>query len=312
MPTVADIAPICALLTHLTTGEPLRSGALTCILLLTSGLADPDWLTLTDARDAAVVTEVDQDGVVSALSVTNRAHRPLLLLDGEELVGAKQNRVLNTTVLVAAGSQLTIPVSCVEQGRWQRRGERFAPGNASLYASLRARKAARVSESLGRARGHGGDQHELWAALRAKAEARDVTSPTDAMSDVYAHDRQKIEKVRETLAPLPGQTGALVYASGRWLGLDVLACPTVFTRVWPRLCAGYAADAVTGHEAECLDPRPSEVLDRLLLATATQAPAVGLGVEYRLAADGLTGTALAVEDLTAHLMAFALPSGTEK
>ncbi len=110
MLTVADIAPICALLTRLTPGQPLRSGALTCIPLLTSGLDDPDWLTLTDARDAAVVTEVDQDGVVSALSVTNRADRPLLLLDGEELVGVKQNRVLNTTVLVAARSQLTIPV----------------------------------------------------------------------------------------------------------------------------------------------------------------------------------------------------------
>ena len=47
MPTVADIAPISALLTHLTPSEPLRSGALTCIPLLTSGLADPDWLTLT-------------------------------------------------------------------------------------------------------------------------------------------------------------------------------------------------------------------------------------------------------------------------
>ena len=73
MPTVADVVPICALLTRLTPGEPLRSGALTCIPLLTSGLADPDWLTLIDARDAAVVTEVDQDGVVSALSVTDPA-----------------------------------------------------------------------------------------------------------------------------------------------------------------------------------------------------------------------------------------------
>jgi ARG and Rhodanese-Phosphatase-superfamily-associated Protein domain len=169
MPTVADIAPICALLTRLTPGQPLRSGALTCIPLLTSSLHDPDWLTLTDARDAAVVTEVDQDGVVSALSVTNRAGRPLLLLDGDELVGAKQNRVLNTTVLVAARSQLTIPVSCVEQGRWQRRGERFAPGNASLYASLRARKAARVSESLGRAySGH--RDHSVRAIVITRSE----------------------------------------------------------------------------------------------------------------------------------------------
>ena len=42
---------------------------------------------------------------------------PLLLPDGEQLVGAKQNRILNMTVLVAAQSEVTIPVSCVEQVR---------------------------------------------------------------------------------------------------------------------------------------------------------------------------------------------------
>ena len=36
------------------------------------------------------------------------APRPLLLLDGEQLVGAKQNRILNMTVLVAAQSEVTI------------------------------------------------------------------------------------------------------------------------------------------------------------------------------------------------------------
>jgi len=45
--------------------------------------------------------------------VANGADRPLLLLDGEELIGAKQNRILNTTVLVAAHTEVTIPVSCV-------------------------------------------------------------------------------------------------------------------------------------------------------------------------------------------------------
>jgi len=42
---------------------------------------------------------------------------PLLLLDGEQLVGAKQNWIMNMTVLVAAHTAVTIPVSCVERVR---------------------------------------------------------------------------------------------------------------------------------------------------------------------------------------------------
>jgi hypothetical protein len=79
MPVVAEVTALRAALTHLTLGESLRSGALACIPLFTSGPDDPDWLTLTEAGDSAVVTEVGQDGVVSALSVTNRTEQPLLL-----------------------------------------------------------------------------------------------------------------------------------------------------------------------------------------------------------------------------------------
>jgi hypothetical protein len=39
---------------------------------------------------------------VPQLLFINDAMRPVLLLDGEELVGAKQNRVLNLTVLAPA------------------------------------------------------------------------------------------------------------------------------------------------------------------------------------------------------------------
>jgi len=64
--------------------------------------------------EAARITEVTESGSVPFLQVANGADRPLLLLDGEELIGAKQNRILNTTVLVAGHTEVTIPVSCVE------------------------------------------------------------------------------------------------------------------------------------------------------------------------------------------------------
>ena len=61
---------------------------------------------------------------------------------------------------------MNIPVSCVEQGRWGYRGRQFHPGDASLYAALRARKAAHVSQSVRAGRGHRADQGQGVGAPR--------------------------------------------------------------------------------------------------------------------------------------------------
>jgi hypothetical protein len=81
--------------------------------------ADPNYLVLDDslAGGWTVVTEVSEQGRVPELKVVNRGPKPTLIIDGEELLGAKQNRIVNLTILVAAKSELTIPVSCVEAGR---------------------------------------------------------------------------------------------------------------------------------------------------------------------------------------------------
>jgi len=66
----------------------------------------------------ARITEVSDEGQVPELKIVAKGDKAVLLVDGEELVGAKQNRVLNLTILVPAPSTTTIPVSCVESGRW--------------------------------------------------------------------------------------------------------------------------------------------------------------------------------------------------
>ena len=73
---------------------------------------------------------------IKIMLVNNTGDSRVLFLEGEELRGAKQNRVLNTSVLIAAHSKTTIPVSCVEQGRWQYRSRHFSlrqrPGSRSI------------------------------------------------------------------------------------------------------------------------------------------------------------------------------------
>jgi len=90
------------------------------IPLFTSINESPQYLTLKEALEKRLltITEVSQSGSVPELKVVNKAKIPVLLLDGEELAGAKQNRVLNTTILLKENSETIIPVSCTEQGRW--------------------------------------------------------------------------------------------------------------------------------------------------------------------------------------------------
>ena len=72
------------------------------------------------------ITEVSAAGSVPDLMVVNRANKSVLLIDGEELAGAKQNRVLNTSILIKEVSETKIPVSCTEQGRWSYASQAFS------------------------------------------------------------------------------------------------------------------------------------------------------------------------------------------
>jgi hypothetical protein len=307
MTTLADVAPITQILGNVLTGEPVAHGALTMVPLLAPALADPGWLTLAEAGPKVEISEVGEAGSVPELTLTSTADVPVLLLDGEELVGAKQNRVLNTSVLVAAGATLTLPVSCVERGRWHYSRRDFRSGDAALFASIRRAKAESVSTSIRTGRGHRSDQGQIWASLAARHAEHDVRTPTEAMSDFYAHHDEAIAAARAALAPRPGQVGAIVYIAGRWVGADLLASPGLFASAWPRLSAGYAADAVGARPAAKVTPGPKAVLHRIAACPAEATPAVGLGVEYRLGGLRTTGAGLVAGDRLAHLMAFPAP-----
>jgi hypothetical protein len=63
-------------------------------------------------------------------------------------VGAKQNRILNLSVLVLAHKTIVVPASCVEAGRWHAQSAELGSAGRTHYAAGRARKASQVSASL--------------------------------------------------------------------------------------------------------------------------------------------------------------------
>jgi len=132
------------------------------------------------AQGCARVTEVSETGSVTELKFVNNCDLPVLLLDGEELVGAKQNRILNLTVLAPSHKTIVIPVSCVEAGRWRAESAEFSSAKRAHFSRGRARKAAHVTESLRTVGSRRSNQEEGWADISEKAVRMDASSDTNA------------------------------------------------------------------------------------------------------------------------------------
>jgi len=300
---------IASALDTLSIGTPQHFRHLTVFPLVHPTPRAPFYLTLDEALAQGViqVTEVSKGGHVPELLLINRGDRPVLLIDGEELVGAKQNRVLNLTILAAPYSELVIPVSCVEQGRWSAVSPEFCASPRVHFAAGRAAKVASVSDRLAEGQGAVSNQSEVWHHIAEKAARMDHHSETGAMADLFRHAEQDLEAYVRAFSAAPGQAGAIFALGGKVVGLEVLFSPDTFAKLLPKLIRSYALDAIeTPGDHSSIPPADSAVsfLRQLAAAEAQESPAIGLGKTLRLKAAKAVGIGLQVEELLIHLAAF--------
>jgi hypothetical protein len=301
------------LLAHLASlklGEATTHQGLGVFPLLAPDGPPPDYVLLDAAlADGLVsISEVSEGGHVPELRLENRSPLALLLIEGEELVGAKQNRVLNTSLLIAPKASVTIPVSCVEAGRWRSTGAHFGSSGAMFHSSGRARKVSDVSTSVRERGEYRSDQGAVWDAVASAAHRLNVASPTQAFSDVVRERHDDLGAFRAAFQAAPGQAGLLVVLGGRVLGLDLFAAPATLTALLPKLATSYALDAVEAEAPSLAPEKNAEVargfLDAVGAAPLTAHPSVSLGQSLRLASPHVAGAALLYGERVLHLCAF--------
>jgi hypothetical protein len=286
-------------------GDPICYQALAVFPLFAPSGGDVNYLLSDEAIAAGSLTveEVSEGGSVPNLLVTNQGDSRVLFLEGEELRGAKQNRVLNTSVLIAAHSKLPIPVSCVEQGRWRYRSRQFASGSSHSSSKLRHYLKASVSNSLKSGRGHASDQGAVWTEVSRQMQSLGASSDTGAMSDTYETYQQRLADFRDRLKYVEGATGVAVAVGKKVVALDVFDKPSTCCKVWDRLLTGVVMDALETPQSDAV-AEPADVqglLTRLRSAAWEPAPAVGEGQEYRSDADAEThASALVFDNAVLH------------
>jgi len=314
----ADIA-------NLQVGTPLHAGDLTVYPLIRPATMPPTWITLGEAlaEGLAGITEVSEGGSVPTLVFRNGSTQPVLLLDGEELVGAKQNRVLNLSILAPPMAEIRIPVSCIEQGRWHWRSRHFEAANRTLFASARAEKMAQVSRSMRAGGDYRSDQGAIWDSIQRKAANFEVHSDTGAASDIYEDRASALDRMVGEIGATPGQVGAAFVVRGRLTGAEVFGSAQTFATLLPKLVRSYGLDALdertatrtpaaepaTSAAAAAADSSTAALVRRFLAKLAAlpplRRPAIGLGEDLRFEDPRLLGAALVHEEQIVHLSAFA-------
>lgn len=288
-------------------GEPQTFGNMTVVPLFSSHLGGPIYLTLRQALDmgALIVTEVDEGGSVPHLKVENKAEMPVLILDGEELVGGKQNRIVNTTVLLKEKQATVIPVSCTEAGRWHYRSRKFSDSDTALASTIRQFHRKAVTHHLRLSGEHRSDQSLVWDLVDDLASRAGVRSPTSAMRDVFETHRHSIDDYVENLPVLAGQQGLVVFVGNRLIGSDFVSQPSAYGLLHPKLIRSYAMDAIFSDKPE---PQPEsyyqdeagKFFDSVRFAMEEQHPSVGYGIDFRYESPELVGSALVHEDWVVH------------
>jgi hypothetical protein len=304
------IATLRSLVAQLTISPPLHCHGLTFFPLVWPTSEEPGYVLLADALDRgeAVVEEISEDGSVPNVRVINRCDKPLLIPEGEILVGAKQNRVVNATVLVAARSTFTLPVSCVEQGRWGYQSREFR----SAFCAPPSLRACNMRAVRGNRDDRGaaeGDQDRVWSCVADGLADVGVDSPTASLTDGFSSMEERLRQCRQELRLPASAAGILVACGERVVGVDLFDSPTTFTRLWDRVSNAYFFDVFrTGEAAPPASPAPLDVAPAFLGQVVGRAqlrlPALGLGDELAIAGEGLVGAALLHAGRLVHLAAF--------
>ena len=301
--------------TGLQVGEPIVHDQMAMFPLLgkqaDAGGGARAYLTLDEALAAAsaAVSEVSEGGRVPELLFKNLGDKPVLLVEGEELVGAKQNRTLNVSILAPPNRETPIPVACVEAGRWgYDDGAAFQSSDRAHYAAGRRAKREAVNRSMARdPHSRYADQGEVWQGIDSKMAAMSAFSPTAAMSDIYQQHRGSLDDYIGAFAQQAGQVGAVFVVGTRFAGMDLFAHAETFGVLLPKLLRSYALDALELRAAKPINPRADfaqKLVDDLVAAPASEFPAVGQGRDVRIESTAVAGGALVDEGAVLHLAAF--------
>lgn len=236
-----------------------------------------------------------EHSTVNTLIVVNKSVTPLLLVDGEEIVGGDQNRIVSATVLIAPESEMKIPVNCTEQGRWRYERE-FV--HSDYMANSRTRFAKVHSRYDGVDR-----QSAVWESINELENSRGFHSATHAMSESYDHVKKELDVSEFKI--VAGQTGILVIVDGKIKGFEIFFNTQIYAEYHEKILKSYIIDADINDSVFAINTDEAKsYIANAINSEFKEIPKTGLETPYEFKNEDGIGTVYAYQDEIIHLSYF--------
>lgn len=289
-------------------GEKQICENITIIPLINNHYPDLDILSLKNGLSMGIVkVEECEESRVNEIKVINNAVTPLILVDGEEVIGAKQNRIISKTILVNAKSTIHVPVNCSEKDRWNYTSE-FEHSNHFANSKTRCLKSQYVDhivsndEISSSDNIYGGEvQSVVWNSIADLDDEGEVKSPTSAMSDVYTSSKKSQEEYLKYFESVPNQVGLISIVNGEFRGIEIFANPRQYKSYEEMILKSYIIDGLNKKEyLNISDKEIDNILNSITKECFNKDNTIGLGESFKISNEYGTGSILHYNDNLIH------------
>lgn len=253
------------------------------------------------------VSELGDGGTVPELKFRNDGGAPVFIPEGTVIEGLKQSRTIRVSFIINHHQELTVPVHCVEQGRWNdvKLGRK---SSFYLHAKLRATNLKYASKSLREGKGFYSDSQSVtWRQIKEKMMRMRADSQSDYAGAMLKDMDDEIKAYAKAFTCPDTANGLLAMIEDRVVVLDCFAHEKLFRENFSSLLTGLVLESVDTEDVKELKRLTvDEFLKSITVAKDEAYSSVGQGKDIRFENDSVVGCALTAENKLIHLEAFAL------
>ena len=292
--------------------EPIEKNNITAFFISSIEKNNNKYLSFSEAiaKNQVQISEVNKKGLVTKLSVSNKSSDNIIILNGELIIGTqiRQDRIVDSTVLIPGYATVLINTFCGEQYRWSPRLSNKISTSESLYfSSGRANNAADINTKLSK-------QCRIWSEISEKISDFNVKSFTNSVGQIYKKKKVNVEEIVNFFKIPSEAVGVALGINNQLVNIDIFSNNCMLQIYLPKIIRSIALDSFkkTSKKSYLKKKDVHRFLRQIHQANKQKRKVVEgtLGEELQFNSESVAGSILYHKEQTVHFSTFVKENKT--